>query len=288
MELPHIGQACVVCNRNDYLPFKCSKCDKIICIDHRTDHGSDCPLNKSEFVYDNSKPVESLKQTCDFCHKITLKLELTKCSQCLAHHCLYHRHQMQHNCIKLDEDKKTRELEDAARVARQQEALDTLKQVQRVTCTSSKATVITTTRQALQDPKKQALARRVRIMKIRQLARGPPNILDKDKIYFEVKFVHEPKSSLSLEGRNGKSVNIFATAKHSVGRLIDWAADELDVTNKNHTLDCDQLIFRVQPTGTEELPFINLDNGSIFQRYLDSGEVSSGDELQITYALNPT
>ena len=245
-------------------------------------------MNKSHFELDKSAPTgESLRQACDFCRKITLKLELTKCDHCPGNHCLYHRHQVQHSCPKLADDARTRELEEEARRARRTEALDRLRETQRDLASKSQ-TPLTAQSQAqhapLVDTKKQALARRVRIMKIRQSARGPPNILDSDKIYFEVKFVHEPKSSLSFESRHGKIVNIYTTSKHTVGRMIDWSADQLDVTNKNHIEGNDQLIFRKQAMDGQS--HVDLDSQVAFEKYIDSAVLQSGDELHLTYLVN--
>lgn len=123
-------------------------------------------------------------------------------------------------------------------------------------------------------------------MRIKQTARGPPNVLDKDKLFFEVEFAHESKSNLSSEAKHGKKVNIFATAKHTIGRLIDWSADELDITNKNHVDGSDQLVFKRQPEHNSEA--LVLDNQASFQKYLENGLLDSGDQLIMTYLSSPS
>lgn len=118
-------------------------------------------------------------------------------------------------------------------------------------------------------------------MKIKQSARGPPNIPEQDKIYFEVKFQHEPKSGISDQSLDGKFVRLFTTGKHTIGRMIDWSADELKVTNKNKISDADQLVFKKLIDGTNEL--ITLDSQASFQSYLDSSQLENGDEILLTY-----
>lgn len=275
MELPHIGRNCVVCNRNDYLPFKCTHCDKVICIDHRTNHGKDCPINETKFEATQPENFESLKQKCDFCKRITLKLELTECHHCKLMHCLYHRHQVQHTCSKLDEDKKTREAEQGEKKARQEKALDKLKVFSR----SIQTPPASQPAPKPNDPKNRALAKRIRVMRIKQFARGPPNVLTEDKLHFEVKFLHNPKSSFSDPSKDQSTIKIYTTKKHTVGRMIDWVAAEFDLRNKNHVADASQLVFQKI---SESDDVITLDSQREFGDILNK-DIEEGDELLLTY-----
>lgn len=283
MEFPHIGQNCFVCNRNDYLPFKCSYCDKIVCVDHKNNHGNECPLNVSSFSADddNFKASDSavssdLKQSCDFCRKITLKLELTRCSGCDKNFCLYHRHQAQHSCPQLEAACKARKIEDEERVRRQNEALNKMKDK----ITIHTPSVFQPKRIKDLDPKKKALARRVRVMKIKQFAKGPPNILPEDKIYFEVRFVHEPSLSISDASKDGSTLRIFTTKIHTVGRMVDWSAEEFKLTNKNNISGVGQLVFKIE---ADDESYITLDNQCQFVQYLDNNQLVDGDEILLTY-----
>lgn len=276
MELPHIGQNCIVCNRNDYLPFKC-KCDKIICIDHRSNHG--CPLNRTNTSSDETKGyfAESLKKSCDFCRLITLKVELVECQECRGNHCLYHRHQEQHNCPKLTERKEVNKIEAEERSIRQKNALDKLKD-------SIKANQIKQSfyiKPVITDnPKKIELAKQIRLMRIKQSARGPPNILQDDKIYFEIKFMHESQSPISDAKKHDKIIKIFTSNKHTIGRMIDWSSDELGVANKNHIMGASQLVFKKQDKSGE---LLRLDSQFTFLHYLSNGILENGDEIVLTY-----
>lgn len=281
MELPHIGQHCEICKRNDYLPFKCTHCDKIVCVDHKTDHGPECLLDKSHFEATaetlDSANTRGIKQACDYCRKITLKLELVECPHCKYHHCLYHRHQIQHDCRQLEKDQDAVKKEIEERSERQREALNRLKEI-----TKPKTGTSNNPPKNAQstDPKKQELARKVRLMRIKQFARGPPNILQEDKIYFEVKFIHEPQSPLSDPSKHNNSVKTFTTLKHTLGRMIDWSADELHLINKNHLHETSQLIFQKQ---TESEGLITLDSQKCFSFYLNNAQLLNGDEIRITY-----
>lgn len=274
MELPHIGDTCMVCNRTDYLPLYCSYCSKTVCVDHKNDHGSDCPLNLTKFeALDNQGP--SLKHPCDFCKKITLKLELVKCVQCQGEHCLYHRHQVQHDCVKLLESKELAQKMKVEKTEKQKAALDKLKE----SCKSSAKPKVPSEIQTV-DPKKRAMMRRIRCMKIKQSARGPPNILDENRIYLEIVFQHEPKSSLSDPTKDGKTIKIFTSPKHTVGRMIDWSADELGLKNKNHLEGASNLIFRIHDQASES---VDLDSQAYFSQYLEDGTIASGDQISISY-----
>jgi len=281
MELPHLGLNCQVCNRNDYLPFKCTHCDKMVCIDHKTNHGKDCPLEATHFEpSDVASNLKNLQKSCDFCKKMTLELELTECGLCRSRFCLHHRHQDQHNCSLFIQLRESTRREAEQRHERQRIALQNLKGVP---STSGSCITLSETAQRLpSDPKKRALAKRVRIMKIKQTARGPPNILEVDRVYFEVKFHHEPGSKLSDVSKQGRSVNIFTTLKHPVGRMIDWSAGELGLTNKNNVPGSSQLVFR-KLTSTDE--WITLDNQVDFSHYLNDDTLENGDEIILTFSV---
>lgn len=273
MELPHIGETCFVCRRNDYLPFRCNHCSRIVCVDHKADHGDDCPLNAVSFSLSDKSPttkIANFKKTCDFCKKTTLALELSTCSHCNQDFCLYHRHQVQHNCSQLATEKILRDSEEDERNMRRQQALDEVKQLR----SSHPTQVAPNYSIKTLDPKKQALARRVRVMKIKQFARGPPNIQPEDRIYFEVKFERESSAIAN------NVTKIFASPKHTIGRLVDWCADALKVINKNHIPGADTLVFKIKDENDVDTI---LSNQAPFSQYLDSGMLHDGDEITLTY-----
>lgn len=280
MELPDIGQVCVICRRNDYLPFKCSHCEKIVCIDHRADHGPECPLEKTSFQLDQSNPSISLRAACDFCKRITLELELSKCDKCIGRHCLHHRHYVQHNCCghEVDLERAKREAED--KVRRQQEAISLIKETYKPKVQPTASSSISKSKPLPSDPKKRELAKRLRVMRLKQFAKGPSNILDADRIYFEATFCHQPESSLSSETKHGKSIKMFTRIDYPIGRMLDWCAAELDLANKNNIVAADQLVFQKQMDTGEML---TLNNSSKFGENMEANNLDNGDELFLTY-----
>lgn len=291
MELHHIGKNCCVCNRNDYLPFKCNHCDKIVCIDHKSNHGSGCPYqieltSKATIEPNKLNQGSNLKAGCDFCKKITLKLELSECSHCHMNNCLYHRHQIQHDCSQLAVEAANRKEVNDSKIARQSEALEKLRA--KINHDTSKQQISTATTnkivdKPIVDPKKLALSRRINIMKIKQTAKGPPNIDMDQRLYFQVKFIHEPKAKSSPASKDGAMARIFASTKHTIGRLIDWSADELKLINKNDIIGSDMLQFAIRlADGT----ILELDSLAPFSRYIETNQLASGDEILLTYVPN--
>lgn len=275
MELPHLGQKCIVCNRDDYLPFKCEACQKVTCVEHRySDHGEDCQLNRSHFAADQNESCysDTQKKCCD---QLNCKnISCVECEKCQRNHCIHHRHE--HDCPKLKEPSAYKN-EAEERSIRQKIALDKLRDSIKANQVKQKTFVkppIT------DDPKKLELAKRIRLMKIKQSARGPPNILQDDKLYFEVKFKHEPQSPLSDANKHDKIIKIFTSPKHTIGRMIDWSSDELGVTNKNHIIGVSQLVFKKQNKSDE---LVRLDSQYTFSHFLSNGSLENGDEIILTY-----
>lgn len=276
MELPHIGEVCVICRRNDYLPFKCSHCEKIVCIEHRTNHGEECPIYNLESAT-NFSETDSILVPCDYCKKPSLKLELVVCIACSKSHCLTHRHQVEHDCLKLEQQKLEHFREKARKSLMLNETLEKLRSSCKTTSAPLFAQPI-----AASDTKKHALARRLRIMRIKQSARGPPNILDSDKIYFEVTFVHHPGSRLSSNLSNNRKAKFYASPKHTVGRLVDWVSDDMAIVNKNN-LDGQDILYFYKKGDSRELQ--ELDSQKTFGEYIDAGEIDNGDELCMSYKV---
>lgn len=269
----------MICNRNDYLPFKCSYCDMIVCVDHRMNHGNHCSLNELSFDKpDSIASYESLKSACDYCKRKTLTLELVQCHDCSSKHCLYHRHQAQHECKVFNDIQKASKAEDEARIAKQKEALAHLKSNLAPSNSASSNLALKT---IPLDPKKAQLARRLRVMRIKQSARGPPNVMEVDKVFFEVRFKNNLKSSIP-NTNSEKVLKVFTTKAHRVGRMVDWCADEFGVINKNHLDGEDQLILK------KELDFgkqLALDSQKDFSYYLQDKQLENGDDLILTYAV---
>lgn len=279
MELPQVGEHCQVCNRNDYLPFKCAYCNKLVCINHKTNH-SDCPINQITFndsAESNSLGTSSevLKDACHYCRLSFLKLELVNCSYCSGNYCLTHRHQHQHNCISITKTKDENELRSLELSEKSRNAIEKLK--------PHLKSGFQKPRQSSYAPQNNsALAKKVRLMKLKLSSRGVVGTPEKDRIYFLCKFCHNPSAQKSQENNDGRCINFFASPEQYVGRLVDWTANELNISST----------INFQPQKTERLVFqkvLNdgsrqtLNSNAFFKEYLANGTLESGDEMLLTF-----
>jgi hypothetical protein len=97
----------------DFLPYKCSSCDKWYCGPHRVPSMHECPVNfaasagagaASEKVgtattaTTAAPPKHKSKCTSKGCKTVLTMVNTTTCSRCLATVCLRHRHPSDHGC----------------------------------------------------------------------------------------------------------------------------------------------------------------------------------------------
>ncbi|KAF2356800.1 Zinc finger AN1-type [Trinorchestia longiramus] len=133
MELPHIGEHCseVACRQLDFLPFTCSLCKKIYCLQHHKVSAHDCteartvdvqvpvcPLCDqavpaprgqppdiaiSRHLDDNCKVKKKKIFTNKCCYTNCKKKEMMpiECRDCGLNFCLSHRHPNDHQCSKV-------------------------------------------------------------------------------------------------------------------------------------------------------------------------------------------
>lgn len=232
MELPELGAHCQVCNRNDYLPFKCTYCSKMVCLEHKSNH-FDCPINKQTFdsssnLNSNNTLPESLKEVCQVCKSPFLKVELVLCNHCSKNYCLSHRHQHQHDCPSIETERDLSKLSAQHLAEKSREALEKLKPHLKVGPPKS----LLAPAAKPQDNSK--LAKKVRLMKLKLNSRGVHGTPEKDRIYFICKYCHNPESCQSHESNEGKCINFYASPEQSIGRLVDWTANELNVSYSNN------------------------------------------------------
>lgn len=273
MELPHIGATCEICNRTDFLPFRCAFCNKMVCTEHKNNHGSDCPieLTSNADVDDSKKPASKLipRSLCQFCKQSTPELALVECLVCHGEYCLAHRHQ--HNCSSTKEQQdiaRLNRLEQDEKVKRNEEILNKLRMDGN---TGVKAQAYKNT------SKNQQLAKRIRIMKIKQSAKGPTNIPMTDRLHFHVDYEPIPTPSTDDRKLIVKQLNVFTSTNMSVGKLIDYIAAQLGLTNSNNIAQADQLVLRHTRSCTV------LDSQKKFADLISDEMLEDGDDLIITY-----
>ncbi|OTF74448.1 hypothetical protein BLA29_003679 [Euroglyphus maynei] len=133
MEFPDLGKHCALkeCNRLDFLPIKCSSCEKIYCSEHYMFQAHHCESNR---IVDHQVPIcpmcnrpvplkfgesldvkvgEHIDRNCDGQLNTKRKVYKNRCSvdgcrqkeliklecdQCGLNHCLRHRHPADHDC----------------------------------------------------------------------------------------------------------------------------------------------------------------------------------------------
>ena len=99
MELPHIGNNCIICNKLDFLPFSCNKCNKKYCMDHRL-HGCEklnnniMNINKTNNKTNNTKKYKCSQKVCK--EKNTIS---QLCKKCNKYYCIKHRFHDEHKKI---------------------------------------------------------------------------------------------------------------------------------------------------------------------------------------------
>lgn len=280
MELPQLGNHCEVCKRNDYIFFKCAYCNKLVCIEHKESH-PDCPINQLSFepsalheLSSERQEIESLKDACEFCKCLVLRVELVKCEHCSSSFCLSHRHRHLHKCPSLDADEAKRRLRAEEASEKSRKALDQLRQHLKQK-TSEPAQALPATSQS-----NSKLARKVRLMKLKMNSRGVAGTPEEDRIYLLCKYSHNATSRRSRASDEGRCVSFFASPEQSVGRLVDWIADELGLGSALYSDE--RLVFR-KLAGNG--PSLTLDSNAPFKAYLTSGALESGDEVLATFEV---
>ena len=153
------------CNRLDFLPINCPKCDSKFCSNHINEHP--CVLDEGQKGPLKKADPDSL-YPCGF--KDCTKKELTPvvCGHCQVQLCLGHRNQQDHDCPELN----------ANRLNPEQQMSKTKAFVESVTLTKAA------------NPKKriknQKLNAKVQLMKLKQSAKGQSSIPQDEKVYFKV------------------------------------------------------------------------------------------------------
>jgi hypothetical protein len=100
-EFPELGKNCSLesCNRLDYMPFKCVKCDKSFCGDHRFNHGCDVKEDR-KIDLSNGNATFTLYAICSAKDCTEKSYDSVRCSNCENNFCNKHRNQEDHGCVK--------------------------------------------------------------------------------------------------------------------------------------------------------------------------------------------
>merc|ERR1739845_181921 len=102
MELPHIGEHCTfkTCNKLDYLPFKCVKCQITFCEEHYKPSQHNCSKHGEEkSVAMKVKKKKKKSNPCEMVDCRGFNLVPMLCGDCGLNFCIKHRFAADHECL---------------------------------------------------------------------------------------------------------------------------------------------------------------------------------------------
>ncbi|KAK6635662.1 hypothetical protein RUM44_000916 [Polyplax serrata] len=205
----------------------------------------------------NNVDIKSFACSHVDCNQIS-PLEML-CPKCQKHFCLLHRY---HNCFDVVED-----IEEKKRLwntPREQFAAS-VKAVDKMVNDNLK--------KAMQNPKKQATAAKIQLMKLKGKATGSPSVPTTDRIYF---LVILPKSL------NKGAKPVFVSKDWSIGKVIDSASTICNVPNRNNEMNSPKLkLFKVD--GTQ----VSTEMNSKLVDIIEGNRIFSGETLILEY-VNPS
>ncbi|XP_059380086.1 AN1-type zinc finger protein 1 [Carassius carassius] len=208
-----IGKHCEIesCKQKDFLPFVCSSCSGVFCLEHRGRDSHSCPevLVKKEIGSGGSKSYPCSFEDCK-----GKELLPVICPHCEKHFCLIHRHQDDHKCEKLETPK--------PRMAATQELVQKIVE-------SKKNAPPSKGRKGAKNP---ATAAKVALMKLKMHASGDKGLPQTERTYFQVFLPKEAKDP---------SLPMFFCSKWSVGKVVDFAASQASLKNNNNVLTAKKL-----------------------------------------------
>lgn len=251
MEFANLGKHCAEpsCKQLDFLPFSCSACNRIFCLDHRSFAAHKCPNVTDTYVPEcpmcgqiipvtkgedpNVKVDQHIAQGCP---KIASKpsqsyaCSLPKCSKtevmpvtcpsCRKNFCLKHRMPQDHQCIIEERKKERKEKMSSSSAAKQGKYESAVKSA---------------------TAKTHPTALKVAMMKMKMHALGDDRIPQERRFYLEVVY---PVDS----GVNPKMM--FFDQNYSIGKVLDLVADAGGIENNNNKVNSEKLHLILLKSGT--------------------------------------
>ncbi|TKR77231.1 hypothetical protein L596_018243 [Steinernema carpocapsae] len=232
-EFPDLGKHCALtsCEKLDFTPYKCNKCEKYFCGDHRLTHG--CLDTEANASIDATKALSSRglrgsdsskSYPCAATGCLDLEKVVFSCEYCKKEFCVTHRHLEGHSCTGYNspnqiEKRRQEELKKSVK-EKMAPALAQYKEDNALKPTLSPpktAKAVSPTQQARMD--------RIAIMKLKQEANlhRDAQILPADQYPIFAK-VFEPEE---------RRVAVMTHKKWTVGRTVDKIAKDLKIENRN-------------------------------------------------------
>ena len=240
-----IGQHCshATCQQLDFLPFKCDRCLKVFCKEHRSPDSHSCtecnvPAKPPPGQAASRGP---LSYECSLSGCSNRELLDIICEACKKRFCLQHRHAADHTCEQ------------------------TLPNVERMVQTAKHVENIikSKTESAVRRPrgrKSKATADKVSLMKLKMGAIGDKHAPESDRVYFRV--------VLPL-GSAEKSKALFFNKMWTIGRVIDKCASLVGIQNDNNV------------SGVKMLRMFDFDDGCALPTNVTLASLMQGEENKL-------
>lgn len=238
-EFPELGEQCFHCQTLDFLPVVCDFCKETFCKHHLPTIVHDCKsYTEADNILTLECPEKNVYERCNFCRQqVKNRHEMVNCDKCNQLHCLHHRLAESHDCsvLKKENPPKT-----------------PFEVVLPVTRPSAKVT-------GIKGAKNDALAKKVRLMKLKQSAVGLSSIPQSERIYFTLHI-----------SSNTSSHGIFLSSQWSIGKCVDFVADKFGVKNNNNKNNMPKLMLSNEDE--QLLPFEAKINELITQNLVENGQ----------------
>ena len=229
MEAFDTGTHCqlTTCKNLDFLPFVCDKCSLVFCSEHRTPLSHNCSNLTPKESTDLKKPCSIINYPCSVENCDSVELVPVLCSLCKEQVCLSHRIPEDHNCIKLKVKKKP------VSVSNQLHQQFEMKQPK-----------------SLKSAKARKMSAKLALMKLKLHSIGSNELPEEERAYF---FVHAHNLKTSAKP-------FFVCKSWTVGKVVDFLANKLNLSNQNHVINCAKLRLCSADSGDVIMPDVTIQN----------------------------
>jgi len=267
MEFPTLGKQCHEkdCKLLDFLPFECSACKKIFCLEHRSYAAHHCqsltdiiipecpicgaiiPVAKGEdpdvkvdqHINQGCQPLPQKEKSnkCGVTRCKNHEVVPVICKQCDKNFCFAHRLPQDHACEQTEKPSKK---------------------------AKGGGYILGGTSRPVA-AKDNPTARKVALMKLKMHAKGDEKVIPEKRYYLEVVYGYG-------EGVKPTPKMMFFDPNWSVGKVLDYVADAGHIENKNNVSKEDKLHLISLKTGTPLSYDLKLSQ-------IDSSVLQSGDSV---------
>ncbi|GAB7362970.1 hypothetical protein MBLNU230_g3265t1 [Neophaeotheca triangularis] len=250
-EVEAIGSHCqaAFCRQLDFLPFKCESCKGSYCLDHRSETAHSCPKagewarrrqqqHQSQTGYKPTPRPSILtheQQCAETACKTLINTPLVTgvhCEKCNRHYCLKHRFGYDHDCANL---KPLGARPAAAGPTQREKGIAALDKLRAWGARKKEAMP-----KAPQSRSKAEAAARVQATAtLKKSAKGDDKIPIDKRVYLHVEASADTVTSKLPKGA------FFYSVDYSVGRVLDIAAKNLQVSNLNNRSESEEDKLRI-------------------------------------------